>query len=299
MRYSLLNRFQGTLLAAALGEIYGSQYKEGRLGAKLRIDSLIYPWSYIALTCTQSFVHCGRLDLEDWVHHPSLLPKIGTASCSEAAIATVPVMLFFHENETILAEQLKLAAATWQGDDLSGMGVLAVGYAIAQALTEKLNPDLLITKTLTYLQNSQTPLVQQLEQVQTLLKQRACLDTAFTYLCRDSHPTSTTPIALAFYCFLSTPEDFRLSLMRAAQTAYQPQTTVALTSILSGVYNSLAGIPLSWRLLLNRTYTCEILHLADRLLGVWSGVYNATTVQLDRQAALAAPGVIQRRDSGL
>ena len=310
MRYSLLSRFRGTLLGTALGEIYGSQYKQQtRLesppepGESVELNSLC-PWSQIALLCAQSLIRCGRLDVEDWLHNlsrlqPSFLSsKIGAASGSEAAVATLPVALFFHENEATLLRELTLASAAWQGTQNTPIEVLAVGYAIALALTEKLNVATLIPQTLAYLQDSETPIGQQLAQIQTLLEQAAPLEQAVTQLCREHQP-STTPIALAFYCFLSTPEDFRLSLTRAMQTGYEPQTTAAITGALSGVYNSLIGIPLGWRLAFNRNNSGEMLQMADQLLRVWSGVYDPTTAHSCHLTTVAAPRVIQQRHGGL
>jgi hypothetical protein len=95
------------------------------------------------------------------------------------------------------------------------------------------------------------------------------------------------PISVALYGFLSTPEDFRLSLLRVAQLGYAPQTTCTLTGILSGAYTGMAGIPLSW---LQSIQTRQgqpnsllqvwgldgtaLVHLADQLLQIWGGVYT-------------------------
>ncbi|MBW4576672.1 MAG: ADP-ribosylglycohydrolase family protein [Aphanothece sp. CMT-3BRIN-NPC111] len=355
MRYSLLSRFRGTVLGAALGENYGFQYKPlTRLGVELEtnvgVDTHACPGNQMAI-CAESLIRYGRINVEDLVHQLSLLQqpllssKNGAASCSEIAVATLPVALFFHESKVILREQLMLASATWlqanqkqkgsqasdfqprktkeliqdcqpltfsggdnpkskiqnpKSHDYTVVGGLAVGYAIAQALTEKLNPATLIEQTIAYLHDSQAPLVQQLAQVQTLLKQGATLEMALMHLCRDTQQRNPcTPIALAFYCFLSTPEDFRLSVTRAIRTGYQPQITAALTGALSGVYNSLTGIPLEWRLSFNRSDSSKMLQLADSLLAVWSGVYDPSTAEPCPLVAVAAPNVMQRRHTGL
>jgi ADP-ribosylglycohydrolase len=249
----------------------------------------------------------GQLDLDDWVLHSgitqsSLLLLKNTASSSEAAVATLPMALFFHDDPVKLRQHLLKAAAVWQQNSEASEGVLAVAFAIALALTEKLDSTTLIPRTLTYLGKAQTPLVQQLEQVQTLLEQGAGLDTTLTQLRRersrrsDLLELSYTSIALAFYCFLHTPEDFRLSVTRATRTGYQPQITAALTGALSGVYNSIIGIPVGWRLAANRISTgSQRLQLADHLLAVWSGVYDVSATEQLQQAAVAAPRVIQPR----
>lgn len=317
MRYSLLSRFRGALLGSLVGEILGSGGSIGSVLGAAKLESskpgdtqpsqVLSDWALVATCGTESLIHCGRFDLEDWVRHcemtqQSLLLLKTAASSSEAAVATLPIALFFHDDEVKLRQQLLKAAAVWQRDAEASEGVLAVGYAIAVALTEKLDFATLIPRTLAYLGTSQTPLVQQLEQVQTLLEQGAGLETTLAQLRRNFQYRSDLPsrpytsIALAFYCFLNTPEDFRLCVTRAARTGDQRQTTAALTGALSGVYNSIIGIPVSWRLATNRINAgVKRQQLSDSLLSVWSGVYDVSAVDQCTVAAVAAPRVIQRR----
>lgn len=335
MRYSLLSRFRGALLGSLVGEILGDVGCRDRVlgGASLarlkqedaQASQTLSEWSQLATCGTESLIGCGRLNLEDWVlpsgKTPSKVVLKSAASSSEAAVATLPIALFFHDDEIKLRQQLLACAEIWQHKPEASEGVLAVAYAIALALTEKLDFATLIPRTLAYLGSSQTPLVQQLEQVQILLEQGAGLNTTLTQLRREAQSRGEplgrphTSIALAFYCFLSTPEDFRLCVSRAAST-YQPQTTAALTGTLAGVYNSLIGIPVGWRLAINRTskggfgivgsHQEQIvdqlnpplhyrLQLADRLLEVWSGVYKVSASAQSQWLAVAAPRVIQPR----
>lgn len=324
MRYSLLSRFRGALLGSFVGEILGSSGARRRVSGKAtlippkREDAnsvetrliasipTLSDWSKIAACGTESLIRCGKLDIEDWLLHsgkmqPSVLLLKATASSSEAAVTTLAIALFFHEDEVKLRQQLLKAAAVWQQDCKASEDVLAVAFAIALALTEKLDFTTLIPRTLAYLGISQTPLVQQLEKVQTLIEQGAGIDTTLTQLRQDAQHTGTQScsdmsIALAFYCFLSTPEDFRLCVTRAARIGYQPQITAALTGALSGVYNSVIGIPVGWRLATNRISTgIQRLQQADRLLALWSGVYDVSAIDQCPQAAVAAPRVIQPR----
>lgn len=317
MQYSLVSRFRGALLGSFVGEILGRVSCPGRVLGKATLtlphvedaqpSQMLSDWSQIATCGIESLIRCGKLDVEDWVlqagmMQSSLLLLKTTASSSEAAVATLPMALFFHEDEVKLRQQLLQAAAVWQQHSEASEGVLAVAYAIALALTEKLDFATLIPRTISYLGTSQTPLVQQLEQVQTLIEQSQGLDATLSQLRRDAqrrgNPSSCpyTSIALAFYCFLTTPEDFRLCVTRAALSSYQPQTTAALTGALSGVYNSVTGIPVGWRLAVNQTIPgVQRLKLADRLLAVWSGVYEVSATEQFPRLAVAAPYVIQPR----
>lgn len=317
MQYSLLNRFRGGLLGSLVGKILSSNSVPGQVVGKAMLtptqpgdaqsSTTLFDWSRIADCGIESLIRCGRLDLEDWVLHsgmvqPSLLSLKSAAGSSETALATLPIALFFHDDQVKLRQHLPQAVAVWQGEAEASEGVLAVAFAIALALTEKLDVATLIPQTIAYLGTSQTFLVQQLEQVQSLIEKGAGLDTTLAQLRRErSHrgkpvDYSATSIALAFYCFLYTPDDFRLSLLRAARIRYQTKITCGLTGALSGVYNGFIGIPTGWQLAANRTTTgIQKLQLADRLLAAWSGVYDISVVQPCQQLAVAAPHVIQPR----
>lgn len=320
MRYSLLSRFRGALVGSGLGELLGGSNTQGRLLDRVRpiapnpgdnqriepglITSVpkLSEWSQIATEGTESLIRRGRLDLKDWSLQSEGLKAIATTS--EAAVAALPIGLFFHDNPVQLRQELRQTAAVFQwGSEGEGYeGILAVALAIALALTEKLDVATLIPQILEELGLSKTLLVQQLEQVQTLLNQRADLETTVTQLRRVQDPlgkqgnSPNTPIALAFYCFLNTPEDFRLSVTRAIRSGYQTQTTTALTGALAGVYNSITGIPIGWRLIANQIPVgVQRLQLADHLLAVWSGVCPGSVADWRTQVAVAAPGVIQPR----
>lgn len=317
MRYSLLNRFRGALLGSFVGKTLASgggkdQFiNESRFTLPHSRETQPSPtppdWSEIAMCGTKSLIHCCQLDLDDWVRYcemtqPSLVLLQSTASSSEAAVATLPVALFFHEDEAKLRQQLLQAAAVWLHDSQTSEEVLAVAFAIALALTEKLNPATLIPRILNYLNPSQTPLVQQLEQVQTLLEKGAGLDTTLTQLRRHAPKSqgelkrSCLSIALALYCFLYTPEDFRLCVTRAIRTGYQPQLTATLTGTLAGVYNSIIGIPVGWQLASQQIpMGVQWMQLADRLFAVWSGIYDVSVAEQFPSVAIAAPRVIQPR----
>lgn len=222
MRYSLSSRFRGTFLGAVIGlnryntvipksfSADATELKQSPQQSKFKVERL-------AVIGAERLITLGRFDADDW--HEIFTKKL-TENLKNypptAILATLPIALFYHENETKLRQNLQLAlVALGQDDPTIQDGALAVGYAIAQSLKEKLNGVTLIEQTITFL-GTQTQVSQQLVQVQTLLKQQASLQQAVTQLSKDNQPT--TAIALAFYCFLSTLEDFRLSVVRAAST---------------------------------------------------------------------------------
>ena len=210
------------------------------------------------------------------------------------------------------------------------MGVLAAGYPIARALKEKLHPATAISQTISYLETDNA-LTEMLSQVQILLERGADLEKAATQLCKSAktlaensddrekrsqtnaivNPANLMPIALAFYCFLSTPEDLRLSVVRAARCGIAGQLTCALTGALSGAYNGAAAIPVEWRQALSVTgvaspaesresslwgtdSAAKIVELATKLFAVWAGVYSPDGASEAAQApVVTAPYVIR------
>lgn len=302
----------------------------------------------LALAGVESLIRCGGLDLKDWgdtwetfaqseLYHWQNTEAKSIFNPCESAVAALPTALFYHENKAKLREKVMLATDVWHNQSASECqtGVLAVGYAIARALKEKLDPATAIPQTITYLATDNV-LTELLSQVQILLETGADLETATNHLCKSAialeeihtqgEKKSLTnsivkrgnliSIAMAFYCFLSTPEDLRLSVFRAARCGIAAPLTCSLTGALSGSYNGAAAIPVEWRsrhsaavasssaaegpepsVCLTAT-DAKIKQLANHLFAVWSGVYSPDAEgQLPiLGAVVAAPYVIRARN---
>ncbi|MDF5711100.1 MAG: ADP-ribosylglycohydrolase family protein [Nostoc sp. S4] len=277
MRYSLVSRFRGTLLGVLLGEnldfgrgIQPQNYPDGTMAMIVGIESLI---------------SLGRLDLNDWIARQQKA-SVDLAP-TNIILATLPVALFFHENPIKLRQNLLDVLQIWDDDPVVRDGTLAVGYAIALALTEKLDPLTLIPQIISFLGETPTSIPKKLLRIENLLAQGAGLETVQAEFTSKEKLSNT--IAIAFYCFLSTSEDFRLAVLRATKnghtiedaTSLMARSTSVITAALSGAYNTTAGIPLNWRLFLQRNLPAseltsfeQMLELADALVAVWSGLYD-------------------------
>ena len=300
MQYALLHRFQATLFGAVLGETIGlyplySKSPHPRL-KQVSKNRPKLQWAALTQFYTQQVIQYNRSDLAKFDEEP--MPK----TAAETTIALLPIALFFHEDRSKLWQMLK--QAMWQHSTIAQQESFAVGCAIADALQEKLDPRTLIPTILTDIKSlgkDETDILQ-LEQVQRLLDEQAGLETALDRLTTISD--NDAAIGLAFYCFLSTPHDLRLALLRAAQTGTRSPIVGALTGALSGAFNSMSGIPINWQLALNSWETpsgqmvaqSDLLDLADCLLASWSGVYNPliSSKEFRQVAAIAAPQVIRK-----
>ncbi|MBW4614133.1 MAG: ADP-ribosylglycohydrolase family protein [Desmonostoc vinosum HA7617-LM4] len=303
MHYSLVSRFRGILLGAFLTEALAYRHNIHSPNIET-LPAIPLHWGKIMVLGTESLITLGRFDLDDWLVHlqqasphfnatGSIPIKLQTFPLT-SLLATLPVVLFFHENPVKMRQNLLHVLKIWEDDPVIRDGTLAVGYAIAQSLTEKLDPLTLIPQIISFLGETTTSLPQQLLKVHTLLEQKAGLAKVQTELSKYEKTRDTAhsvwTIAMAFYCFLSTLEDFRLAVLRATdnrdcgqqEARLNSQITGAITGALSGAYNSTVGIPVNWQILLMQanssawglTNFSQMLKLADALVAVWSGMYN-------------------------
>ncbi len=271
MRYSITSRFHGTLLGATLGE----QINQSNI-AKVIVPGV------------QSLVELGRFERESWLEK-LLLPQLTPL---QTIIATLPLALFYHDNKIKLRKNLLTVAGSEQKQLIIQQSILALGYAIAQALTEQLVPRKLIPQIVTYIDAPNTDLTDKLMQVQALLEQKAGIDKTINQITPNSDRL-TISIALAFYYFLSTVEDFYLSVNRSRKSSW---TSSAIVGALSGAYNSALNIPVSWQTPLVTSQPnakTEMLQLSDSLFAVWSGAYDSKAKLIS--TAVAAPRVIRFR----
>ncbi|MBZ8182760.1 ADP-ribosylglycohydrolase family protein [Oscillatoria salina] len=305
MRYSLLRRFEGALLGSLIGNFWGnsSSTTASHQNARPFANQMLSLESEIGFLGCASLISRGKLNREKWLEEihlkkDSLLKLKNSASSSETAIAILPAILFFHESPSLLRENLAIAASIWQSPDLDTAEAIAWGEAIALLLREKSDPRNLVKTILNnYLPTENSPLSQKLALVETLLTKKINLDRAVRELSGQSK-SQDLAIPLALYCFCTTPEDFRLCVLRALQTGYAPAKVAALTGAIAGAYNSLSGIPLRWRLATKKhELGRKALQLAASLFAVWSGVYQLenTNEQLLTSAAVGAGGTIKPR----
>src|SRR5579883_775413 len=340
MRYSLLSRFQGAMLAAALGDDLGREgrlhhfqrqqqpangqqdgQRDGKLEPRSRLAPVdFYQWrpgltpaasptvpaqdsfhsGAIAIAVTQTLIQSGRWQKDQikqvWARLTASDRGYESATAVELAIATLPLMLFFHDDVNRQQRVLQQTLSGWQCPVSAEPALLAVGYAIAQALTERLDPQTLIPQTIAYLkQGTVDPssplldLVGRLEQVQTLVQQKTGLHAAIEQLRTGLVTPGYGGIALAFYCFLTTPDQLHLAMVRVARSGYAAPATCALTGAISGAYSTLNGLPLSWQLAMHPDPDsmvplrwglsgAAIAQLTDHLFTVWAGGYDTAAL---------------------
>ncbi|MFM7364466.1 MAG: ADP-ribosylglycohydrolase family protein [Cuspidothrix sp.] len=298
MIYSLLHRVRGTFLGAFLGEVL-SRPNVFNLGT-------------IAVVGTESLISLGGLDVDDWLkrqQQAGIKLETNINSWGKIILATLPVAIFFHDDiEKMRVNILEVQRICNCSDEVIVRDAsLIIGYAIAQSLNQKLNPFTLISETINFLGETSTYLPEQLIKVNHLLKTTASLDIAVREL--SSPEKLTSNIGLAIYCFLSTLEDFSLTVLRASRNhgdCYQNLTS-AIAGALSGAYNTTMGIPVNWQISASISNSAawglenftQISKLSDKMIAVWAGVYDWSDDFEEfletRHTIFAAPHIIRRR----
>lgn len=282
MRTLLLSRFQGALL----GSVIAASAVIGGEGESNLPRPILSHW-----------LESGCLDQADWreiYQKQRNSDEINDIiSNGQLAVLLLPLTLFFHESPQRLEAQLRLFLNAWEMTQDSLPELLLWGQIISLILQEKLlTPSHLITQLLTI----PTELKPRLEQLQDSLGQNLPLAQAIAHF-KHSCPQFLA-MAAALYCFVSTPDDFRLSIQRVAHLEKEAREAVALTGALAGAYNSISGIPAPWRLMAQKNPALqEIPQQAKTLLALWSGNYCGLTGDASVKLAVAAAGTIQPRRS--
>ena len=302
MRYCALSRFKGAWLGSVLGEALANhQYKSDRI----KIIQYQPPqWLSPRNTIAEALIKNKGLSAES-ILNIDYNQLTNSGKSDRAALLLLPLIIFCADNielfkDIVTHDNLYLLESAEAIED-----VLIWGYAISLALKEKLGAEALdasslIEQVLTGVGVNKTSLIKKLEIVD---KAWRC-GSSFNELSKELSgfgDRSQTAIALSFYCFASTPEDFALAVKRAANTGNVALTTAALTGALSGAYNSLTGIPLYWNIFGNKNQDYrEVMTTAKELFDTWSGVYAPQNQNISDDSvfsAVASPLIIQTRTS--
>ncbi|MCF4968156.1 ADP-ribosylglycohydrolase family protein [Nostoc sp. CMAA1605] len=273
MRYLLGSRFRGAFLGGLLGETLAKSSHPQHPAVSNFAESLV--------PGATSLVELGKFDLDNWLE--IYQKKFTDLEPAKIIFATISLSLFCHENPVKLHQNLLQILKNCDINPEVRDSTLAIGYAIAQSLTEKLHPQTLIPQIIAFIGETTTPLPQNLLKVNNLLTKKAGLEILQCEL--NSQVQLSEGVALAFYYFLSTLEDFRLTLSRTIHhqqiwkhnAVINSQDISIIAAVLSGVYNSSVSIPASWRVSLTREFSqiSPMLELADALAIAWSGVYKS------------------------
>ncbi len=227
---------------------------------------------------------------------------------SYCLLSLLPLIIFYGDSWNLLEKIvgkycLKLGNLS-HNSELEA-DTLLWSYFVSSILNSKLelnsrNFSKSIGKILTNVGDKKTALTTQLEVVITAMERGVSLQQLSDELLSKGNRAQSA-IALSCYCFATTATDFKLSVQRASNL--EPEIaglTTVLTGTLSGAYNGMAGIPLSWKKMADKNTAYSLAsQTALKLFRAWVGIYRAESEpesNLETQA-IALPNLIQTRKS--
>ncbi|MGB6294867.1 MAG: ADP-ribosylglycohydrolase family protein [Rivularia sp. (in: cyanobacteria)] len=300
MRYSLTSRIRGTLIGGLLGQSLATTQNEEPFYCTTAVQGI------------KMLIAQGGFDLNEWNKFQSSAwnPELpADLMLLHSIAAALPIALFFHENHLKLRENLLLTIKSH--NPLLRDAVLTVSYLVAQSLNEKINPNTLVSEVTRFIGETTTDLPTKLQQVNN--HQAENVGYSELQNCLDKENSISNIIASAFYCFVNTKEDFRLTCLQAIKIQHNPRICGAIAGVISGAYNSIAGIPITWHLELDEaklaqwglTNFSQMVKLADALMAIWSGAYEVLPQSIELKEededlispleAIAAPYIIRLR----
>jgi hypothetical protein len=301
MQTSLISKLQGGLagmyLAQKVRMSQSAPAGPGEESFRQRQKNAFKNYALLSGASVESIIHCRSVNIEDWmVATNRLLEGDGHG------IAIVPIAMYLHDDVPLLQTTLRTIGDRYRLDSITVDSLLFLGTAIAYLLSERATPETLVPKVLESLPTSDNRLADQLRLIQecsireypphgTDRTQPSTISDLIATIARRQQPF-ILPVAMATYCFLCTPNNYKLAVQRSAQIPRQPFVTLAMTGILLGTYNGLMAIPSSWYAEGMRGAD-QLLQSAERLLSAWSGVYQ---VGRSLQGVVAAPDIMQQRD---
>lgn len=275
--YSLRDRFHGCLLGCRLGGLYTSA------GLQPARDAY-RPWWQIARHAIACLSETGELATLDWLEacasaDDRLEARRRRASASEAAIATLPVALYFFDRPAQQHREIERAAQLWLRPGETAEAARLLGTMLGNGLGDRpLFPEAF-----------PEAIAPQVHLVRTSLAEETGLG-SFCQQLERFDPAGSRPFARALYC--SALRDVRLAVARAVR-GERPEVAGAIAGALTGARGA-SAISILWRARFSEDR--ELQRASDRLLATWAGVLPGADFDPSR-VAIAPARTLQLRPS--
>lgn len=240
MKHQICERFQGMWWGAIVGQALANQNNSGE-----HPGIITFP--------EQNWLE-ERRRIAEILLRSSRLEEIRLPTLTDHIISLSALIIFYEDNQHLFSQiinsgNLKLANSletTELKEDILTWSYLLNSLLNNEFESWQLNHNLVVERMLNNLEGQETRLIQQFKYVVTAINHGKSLHNLLDKLLSNGNMRQTQ-IALSWYCFVTTPHDFRISVKRAA--LIQPATAgllAALTGTFSGAYNGVIGIPRSW-----------------------------------------------------
>ncbi len=335
MNYSTLDRFQGAWLGSVIGAALAENTERSDYNKILqyRFPNWIQTRDEVAQVIIEEqpisvLPQLDRVlsqscfdDSPDTVYHDAIdgnnnkqqsIPKADFNCCCDAIFILLPLIMLQEDNKDI--KDLYKAAiqdcttinSTEAEQEIEAWCYLTNLMLNHRFQLEEQNVSMMVKQVLGGARVRTTSLGTKLEIVSQAWERGFSLQQLADKLDRqeskeDAILTVSSAIALSFYCFISTPRNFMLSVKRATKIPNNLSVPVTvLTASISGAYNGISSISRNWLAATNNHQFQQAKKTANRLFETWSGIYNPDNLELlyNRDLlAVASPKIFQPRNS--
>ena len=299
MHHNTYDRFCGSWWGSIIGQTMVNQINQFD-------DPLTQPWLLKRRQIAQMML-TQKLDTTNSLSFLALQSAGDDLKYHSNLLSLLPLIIFQTDEANLslkLAKQPNLKTVNSQSNIFLSQDILIWSYLLTTVLnhqTKIAEKELLIQNVFQHNLRAKSPLIEMLNIVVQGVKNGSSLHQLTEQLLTKDR-LQATAIALSWYCFATTPHDFKLSVQRAARVDSKlAWLTTSLTSTLSGAYNGVTKISGNWRAEIEQNQSWDLEnHLLLKLFRFWLGIYpseqnnESYNLELD---AIASPQFIQPRQS--
>jgi hypothetical protein len=306
MHHNTYDRFCGSWWGSIIGQTITHQvdnpFSQPWLLRRRQIAQLLLEQK---LTITNSSSFTDANDLLALTSGEGTSTQVNDLKYNSNLLALLPLIIFPPDEQDMcrkLREKHNLKSANYFNNIYFSQEVLIWSYLLTIVLNNRFNSlsqTGLIEEILNQHQLPESPLTDKLQLIFQGIQRGNSLAQMVEQVSAPEY-SGATEIALAWYCFATTPQDFKLSVRRSAYIdSSQKGLITALTATLSGAYNGMKLISQGWK-----TEPDQEQHwysenqLLTKLFKSWLGIY-ATKKNYERYnlklEAIARPRLIQPR----
>ena len=325
MTHDTFDRFQGIWLGSIIGQ---ALIDDRSSNSKVELSMDVTPnWLVTRKQVAQMLLEADKWSFEDLPRKIVFLqekiidapdnPRVITSEARQLdkllvygshVLSLLPLIIFYGDDlnsfQKIIGKCYLKSIGSIKADEIK-QEILIWSYLVTSFLNNRSKPDkinfkLMREKVVSHAKSSDSS-IEKLVIALEAVREGTSLHQLIEKLSKSDNSWHMA-IAISFYCFATTPDDFRLSVKRAAKVNLpMARWITTLTSTLSGAYNGMKGVPYQWRTIAeeNLAYREES-QLASKLFKAWLGIYSVNNHQesYNRElCAVATPQIIQPRQT--
>jgi hypothetical protein len=311
MHHNTYDRFCGSWWGSIIGQTITHQadnpFTQPWLLARRQIAQLLLEQTSSIINPTNKTDLTSLFTLLTSISDERLSTQVNTLKHNSNLLALLPLIIFPSDEQSLwrkLRGKHNLKSANYFNNIYLSQEVLIWSYLVTIALNNRFNSlsqTGIIEEIVNQHQMPESSLIDKLQLVFQGIQRGSSLTQIVEQVSTKEQPGGTA-IALAWYCFATTPQDFKLAVGKSIRIdSGQGGLITALTATLSGAYNGMKIISQGWKPELDQKQHWHLENqLLTKLFKSWLGVYTTEenhgsyNPKLD---AIALPQLIQPRQN--